>query len=388
MAQSIWQKLGMNPLSQTGLGHAEPQIAMAPSPFTDEAWQEIQMKEQAKEDPKPRLRELASRRPPPAHTLVPQQEAEPGTQSMLQEMLKERLGGIKGMQTQIEEIQANPTSTSFRDADLRPLLAWADRLGGTNTAQYYKPPESVTDEEKIAKLRDAIAKEKAGVTDDFLALMNSENQMASQADLRDFRNKQLKLQEQGLEIDRLKALNPKAKPPTASQWQAATYGKRMEDATKVIDRLRDQGYDMTTLSSVAERTNWSPNLIRDPAARQALQAQINFVNAVLRRESGAVIADSEFKNTYRQYFPSHGDDPDTLAQKDFNRARSIEGLRLESGDAWNAFSEDPRTLIGKSAPQNAQESKPQIAPKIGQVEDGYQYLGGNPEDPKSWRQVR
>jgi hypothetical protein len=28
------------------------------------------------------------------------------------------------------------------------------------------------------------------------------------------------------------------------------------------------------------------------------------------------------------------------------------------------------------------------APRPGMVQDGYEFLGGNPADPKSWRQVR
>lgn len=37
--------------------------------------------------------------------------------------------------------------------------------------------------------------------------------------------------------------------------------------------------------------------------QQFEQAQRNFINSVLRQESGAAIADSEFENAKKQYFP-------------------------------------------------------------------------------------
>jgi hypothetical protein len=42
-------------------------------------------------------------------------------------------------------------------------------------------------------------------------------------------------------------------------------------------------------------------------SQKAEQAQRDFVNAVLRRESGAAISESEFDNARRQYFPESGD---------------------------------------------------------------------------------
>ena len=61
------------------------------------------------------------------------------------------------------------------------------------------------------------------------------------------------------------------------------------------------------------------------------QAQRDFVNAVLRQESGAVISDAEFANAQRQYFPSPGDDAKTIAQKRANRKLAIQGFAKMSG---------------------------------------------------------
>jgi hypothetical protein len=53
------------------------------------------------------------------------------------------------------------------------------------------------------------------------------------------------------------------------------------------------------------------------------------VNAVLRRESGAVISPEEFANAERQYFPQIGDSRPVIEQKARNRRAAIEGMRAD-----------------------------------------------------------
>lgn len=61
------------------------------------------------------------------------------------------------------------------------------------------------------------------------------------------------------------------------------------------------------------------------------QAQRNFINAVLRRESGAQISDSEFANARLQYFPVIGDTPEVIEQKRRTREDAINSMMIESG---------------------------------------------------------
>ena len=49
--------------------------------------------------------------------------------------------------------------------------------------------------------------------------------------------------------------------------------------------------------------------------QQIEQAQRNFINAVLRRESGAVISPEEFDNARKRVLPQPGDEPASIAQK-------------------------------------------------------------------------
>ena len=64
------------------------------------------------------------------------------------------------------------------------------------------------------------------------------------------------------------------------------------------------------------------------------QAQRDFINAVLRRESGAVISPEEFNNARIQYIPQPGDSEATLAQKAKNRETQLLGIERSAGAAY------------------------------------------------------
>lgn len=64
------------------------------------------------------------------------------------------------------------------------------------------------------------------------------------------------------------------------------------------------------------------------------QAQRDFINATLRRESGAAIAESEFANARKQYFPQPNDTPERLAEKKKNRQDAIAGVAGGGGQTY------------------------------------------------------
>ena len=69
-----------------------------------------------------------------------------------------------------------------------------------------------------------------------------------------------------------------------------------------------------------------PNVLKSEERQKYEQAQRNFINAVLRRESGAVISDEEFANARLQYFPQPGDSQGVIAQKKQNRNTVVSNL--------------------------------------------------------------
>ncbi len=64
------------------------------------------------------------------------------------------------------------------------------------------------------------------------------------------------------------------------------------------------------------------------------QAKADFVNAQLRRESGAAISPSEFESANKQYFPVPGDSPEVIKQKEANRRSSVEAMGREGGPSY------------------------------------------------------
>lgn len=77
-----------------------------------------------------------------------------------------------------------------------------------------------------------------------------------------------------------------------------------------------------------------PERLKSSDRKQFEQAETNFITAILRKESGAAIANSEFKDARKVYIPQAGDDEDTLAQKAIARETAIQGLVNESAGAF------------------------------------------------------
>lgn len=127
------------------------------------------------------------------------------------------------------------------------------------------------------------------------------------------------------------------KPLTEGQAKAVAFAARMQSADKTIADLAAAGRSVSTPGS---RTGFgvgaAVNLINSPEGRQLDQAKRDFVNAVLRRESGAVISDAEFANADQQYFPQIGDDAATKAQKARNRAVALEGMKADVPKSYKA----------------------------------------------------
>jgi len=125
-------------------------------------------------------------------------------------------------------------------------------------------------------------------------------------------------------------------PLNDTQAKALQFGTRMQEAGKVLDKLAKEGVDQPgLLKRIAGDGAWgnAVNWTQSPEQQQVEQSQRDFINAVLRRESGAAIADSEFNNARKQYFPQVGDSPEVIAQKRQNREIATAGIMAEVPDA-------------------------------------------------------
>lgn len=131
---------------------------------------------------------------------------------------------------------------------------------------------------------------------------------------------------------------PKDKPLTETQGKATAFAARAQQADKLI---ADLDYSSAAINSKASVEN-TPlvggmlgaavnNFALSATDQKAEQAQRDFINAILRQESGAAIGKDEFNNARKQYFPQPGDDAETLTQKAANRRLAIEGLKAQAG---------------------------------------------------------
>ncbi len=139
-------------------------------------------------------------------------------------------------------------------------------------------------------------------------------------------------------------LRPTARerPITEYQGKNALYGSRAQMADKTLNDLEEK----INLAGLATKQSiqGAPliggvagaigNTLLSSNQQAVEQAQRNFVNAVLRQESGAVISEPEFENAKKQYFPQPGDKPSVIKQKRDNRRVAIEGFKKIAGPAW------------------------------------------------------
>lgn len=161
------------------------------------------------------------------------------------------------------------------------------------------------------------------------------------------------------------------KPPKLTEAEGKNSGflVRANESQKILNALEQEGTSLwnKTVGNVPVFGNFA----RSEDAQKYDQAKRDFINAQLRRESGAVISPEEFANAEQQYFPQPGDGPQVIEQKRQNRQNAIRGLEIGAG-------------AGLDAASQPSVSQPAGAPQPGTIEEGYRFKGGNPSDPNSW----
>ena len=126
--------------------------------------------------------------------------------------------------------------------------------------------------------------------------------------------------------------DPDMKPLNEGQANARLYGNRMTTSHNIVNKLEADGkpkYNPLAIKAILT----GPGVVSEIAYSQAgadtqsaAQAMRDFINATLRRESGAAISASEYDNAMKQYFPQIGEDKTVTAQKRANRETAIQGI--------------------------------------------------------------
>lgn len=153
--------------------------------------------------------------------------------------------------------------------------------------------------------------------------------------------------------------DPKMRGLNENQSNAGTFGGRMAAAGDVLNAV---GQDGKVQPSLVKRVADSVPVIggalgmaansvfASPQQQQIEQAERDFINATLRRESGAAIGPGEFANARQQYFPQPGDSKEVVAQKLANRQRATQSMLQVVPEAFRQDYTAGTTLAGPQQP--------------------------------------
>jgi len=171
------------------------------------------------------------------------------------------------------------------------------------------------------------------------------------------------------------------KPLTEGQGKSTAYGLRMTEANQILEKLANEGTERAAIGAGAPYGIGAivNKATASPQQQQVYQAKLNFITANLRQESGAVIGESEFETEDKKYFPQIGDSPEVLAQKKRARQLAIKAMEVQAGPGAKE--------IEKFRDSSKPSAAPSGSPKIGSVQEGYKFKGGDPANPKNWEKL-
>jgi hypothetical protein len=117
---------------------------------------------------------------------------------------------------------------------------------------------------------------------------------------------------------------------TEGQLAASGFANRVATANADLEGLEDGGYVPGSLGEKIATITPGGNYLLSDDAQKYEGAKQDFITAVLRKESGAVISDDEFIREDKKYFPQPGDSPKTIKEKRKRRANQFKVLSNQS----------------------------------------------------------
>ena len=149
------------------------------------------------------------------------------------------------------------------------------------------------------------------------------------------------------------ALKGKSSGLTESQGNATAFGLRMKESHAALKELESKGETGTGIvrgtvggvvglvpfvgdkftAATDDIFNVLPGILggMSPEQQQVVNGRINFITAVLRKESGAAISPGEFITAEKLYFPKPGDDITVIKQKQKARELAIKAMEIQAG---------------------------------------------------------
>jgi len=173
------------------------------------------------------------------------------------------------------------------------------------------------------------------------------------------------------------------KPMTEGQSKDTTFAVRAEGALPLIDKYGDA---LTSLpeSAAGSLPGGVGNYLQSPEYQQAQQAGKEWLQAILRKDTGAAITKEETEEYGSVYLPRPGDSPDVLAQKKASRTRALEALK--AGMTPQAILAQEKALEKTNAPAAAPSdgiARPTTEEEYNALPSGSTFI--DPEDGKQYR---
>lgn len=143
----------------------------------------------------------------------------------------------------------------------------------------------------------------------------------------------------------------KAQKLTEQQSKDMVYLTRGESSNGILDNLDE------TLANPSERVAAGVpgvgNFLVSDEYQKAQQAGREFLAAVLRKDTGAAITQSEMDSYGQIYLPQPGDSPDTLRQKARSRRVALDAIRSGLGSLGDQVESSAKTSGNTPAPPDA-----------------------------------
>ena len=127
------------------------------------------------------------------------------------------------------------------------------------------------------------------------------------------------------------------------------------------------------------------NFTRGPQRQIVAAAQRDVLDALLYLATGAAYNKEQLEGQMESYIPAFSDAPEAIESKRERLAQLVMDAKTRAGRAWTPkLDEAANTLFGPTAAAAATTT----APKVGAIDDGYRFKGGDPKNPKNWEKVR
>lgn len=162
-----------------------------------------------------------------------------------------------------------------------------------------------------------------------------------------------------------------------NQSKLTLFGSMQAETSPALAQMEEQWNPANLQDAAASAVPIVGNFFKSAEGQQYEALARAWADGALRISTGAAATAAEFDRIKQTYFARPGDTPATIAQKKELRAAFERSLQAAMGKEGAA----PNPLTFKAGNEKGR-------PKVGAVEDGYRFKGGDPSKEENWEKVR